>query len=270
MPLAAYPDLGWFVRAARILPVVAIAAFAGGVLGGFIVFALNGALAPPPRPDLGTNGHANVTVVPTKPVTIVGGTTPDPAATQPPPAVAAPAQSQIQTPPAVPPVATTAQTAPQTTAAQTAPQVEPRPTRWPNALLRGRKVITPSPPPAVTPAPGEGQEQKSAETDHKSSGAAAASADDDRAAARRHAHAARKRDREFSAGARQAGDRAYNRVYDYYDTGDREQRFGFDERDGGRRRVIIRGQRPQWREPAETAQPWSDQFWGGGYYRDGQ
>ena len=265
MPLAAYPDLGLFVRAARILP-VAIAALAGGVAGGFIVFAINGALAPAPRPDLSTNGDSTAAVAPGKPVATVGATTPNPATTQPPPAAAPaaptqtqpPPQTQIQTPPAVPAVAATA---------QTPPQDEPRPTRWPNALMRGRKVITPLPPPAVAPAPGEADEEKSAQTDHKSSGGAAASADDDRAAARRHARASRKHEREFSSNtsARQAGDRAYNRFYDYYDAP------GSDERYGGRRRAIVRGQRPRWTQPAEAAQPWSGQFWGGGgYYRDGQ
>jgi hypothetical protein len=202
MPLSAYPDLGLFVRAARILPVVAIAAFAGGVVGGFVVFAINGALAPP-RPDLGTNNHAAASPVPAKPVTIIGAPTPNPPVT-PPPAAAAPPQNPIQAPsaatsvvtaPLATPVATTAQTGPQT-APQTAPQDEPRATRWPNALMRGRKVITPLPP-SVTLATGEGEEEKSAQSDHKSSGAA--SADNDRAAPRRHARAVKKRDKEFSS-----------------------------------------------------------------------
>jgi hypothetical protein len=262
MPLAAYPDLSVFVRVARILPAIAIAAFAGGVVGGFVVYAINGVLAPQPRPDLSTNGHAAV-AAPGKPATIVGATTPPAATTQPPPAAAAPVQTPTQIPPAVSAVAATgqasAQITPQTTS-QTTLQDAPRPTRWPNALMRGRKVITPLPP-SATPAPSEAEEEKSAQTDHKSSGAPAASTDDDRAAARRHAHAAKKRERDFSsnAGARQAGDRAYNRVYDYYNA-------------GGRRRVIIRGQRPQWTQPEEAARPWSGQFWGGGggYYRDEQ
>jgi hypothetical protein len=256
MPLAAYPDLGLFVRAARILPVIAITAFAGGVLGGFVVFAINGALTPPPRPDLSTNSHATVAAAPAKPASIVSGTAPNSAVTPPPPpAAAAPAQTPVQTPPAVPVGAT----------AQITPQDAPRPTRWPNALMRGRKVITPLPPPAITPAPGEAEEEKSAETDHKNSAGATTSADDDHAAARRHAHASRKRDKEFSSAtaARQAGDRTYNRVYDYYDSP------ASDERYGARRRV--RGPRPQWTQPREAAQPWSGQFWGGGgYYRDGQ
>jgi hypothetical protein len=136
MPLAAYPDLGLFVRATRILPIVAIAAFAGGVVGGFVVFAINGALAPP-RSDLGTNlsatGHATATAVPAKPATIGGAPTTNPAGTQPPAAVAPP-QNPIQAPASAMSVAATA---------QTTVQDAPRPTRWPNALMRGRKVITP-------------------------------------------------------------------------------------------------------------------------------
>jgi hypothetical protein len=263
MPLAAYPDLGLFVRAARILPIVAIAAFAGGVVGGFVVFAINGALAPP-RPDPGTNlsttGHATATAVPAKPATIVGAPTPNPAVVQPPAAVAPP-QNPIQAPAPATSVAATA---------QAAVQDAPRPTRWPNALMRGRKVITPLPP-AVTPAAGD-EEEKSAQTEHKSSGASA-SVDEDHATARRHAHVAKKRDRQFSsAAARQGSDRTYGRVYDYEGTVDSDANgrgvespyFGSQHR-----RVIIRGQRPRWAQPAEVA-PWSGQFWGGGYYRDGQ
>jgi hypothetical protein len=266
MPLAAYPDLGLLIRTARILPIVAIAAFAGGVVGGFVVFAINGSLRPP-RPDLGTSlgttGHATATAVPAKPVTIVGEPTPNPAVTQP-PVAAAPLQTPIQTPAAATSVAPTAQTA------QTAVQDEPRPTRWPNALMRGRKVITPLPP-AVTPATGDDEEEKSAQTEHKSSGAAA-SADDDHAAARRHAHAAKKRDRQFSsaAGARQGSDRTYSHIYDYDGTGYRDAGGVASPPYGTQHRRAIRGQRPRWAQPAEVAQPWSGQFWGGGYYRDGQ
>jgi hypothetical protein len=273
MPLAAYADLGLFVRAARVLPIVAIAAFAGGVVGGFAVFAINGALAPP-RPDLGTNNHAAVPAVPAKPVTIIGAPTPNPPVPQPPPAAAALPQNPNQAPSAATSGATTpVATTPVATTAQTAPQDEPRATRWPNALMRGRKVITPLPP-SVTPATGEGEEEKSAQSDHKSPGAAA-SADNDHAATRRHARTAKKRDKEFSSatGARQAGDRAYYRVYDYEGTGnsDADARgvaspaYGMQHR-----RVIIRSQRPQWMRPAEAAPAWSGQFWGGGYYRDDQ
>jgi hypothetical protein len=96
MPLAAYPDLGLFVRASRILPIVGIAAFAGGLVGGFVVFAINGALAPP-RSDLETNlsttGRATATAIPAEPATIVGAPTPNPAVAQPPAAVAPPPKS---------------------------------------------------------------------------------------------------------------------------------------------------------------------------------
>ena len=44
MPLADYPDLSWLIRAVRILPVVAVAASVGGVIGGFTVFAIDSAL----------------------------------------------------------------------------------------------------------------------------------------------------------------------------------------------------------------------------------
>jgi hypothetical protein len=136
--------------------------------------------------------------------------------------------------------------------------------------MRGRKVITPLPP-SVTPATGEGEEEKSAQGDHKRSGAA--SADNDHAAPRRHTRIAKKRDKEFSSatGARQAGDRAYNRVYDYEATGnnDADARGVVSPPYGmQRRRLIVRGQGPQWMRPAEAAPSWSGQFWGGGYYRD--
>jgi hypothetical protein len=259
MPLTVYPDFGWFIRAARILPVAAIAALAGGALGGYIAFTINGALLPPPHPDVRANGEASVAVVRAKPVTIVGGATLDPVA---------PTQTQIQTPSA-PLLAT-----PLATTAPVVPENAPPPTRWPNALLRAHEKVTPPAlQPSAPPAPGAGEEVKSAETDRKSSGNAVASVESDRAAARRHARVARKREMQFSAtaGARQAGDRAYNRVYDYYGaTG--EQRFGSDERYGARRRTIGRGQRPEWTQPTEGAQPWSGQSWGGGggFYRGWQ
>ena len=274
MPLAVYPDFGWFIRAARIFPVVAIGAFAGGVMGGYMVFTINGALAPPPRLDLHADGQPTAAIVRAKPVTIVGGATSDPTAE---PSAPAPTHSQIQTPSALPP--------PFATTAQTGPLHAPQPTRWPNALSRAHKVMPPAQPPAAMPQPGLGEQERSAETDRKSSGNAAASADADRAAARRHACAAKKREREFSAtaGARQAGDRAYNGVYDYYGaTGDRDagsaessphnmqQRLGSDERYGARRRSTVRGQRPGQTQPTEAAQPWSGQYWGGGFYRGWQ
>ena len=265
MPLAVYPGFGWFIRAAWILPIVALAAFAGGTLGGYIVFAINGAPVPPPRQDVVANSQSPVAIVRAKPVTIIGGVALDPTAGTPAPPSGS-AQGQIQRLSALPP--------PLATMARVALDTAPPPTRWPNALLRIHEKLTPPAlRPSAPPARGTGEEVKNAETDRKSSGNATATADADRAAARRHARAARKREMQYSAtaGARQAGDRSSNRVYDYYDaTG--EQRFGSDERYGARRRTIGRGQRPEWTQPAEGAQPWSGQYWGGGggYYRGWQ
>ena len=96
------------------------------------------------------------------------------------------------------------------------------------------------------------------------SGNAAAPAEAARAAALRRARAARKRERELSAAAaaRQAGDRSYGGVYDYY--GAATQGDAGSTRYDPRRGVIVR------RRPAETAQPWSQPYWnGGGFYRNG-
>ena len=56
MPLAAYPDVSFFVRAVHVLPVIAVAAAVGGIIGGFTVYAVDSALTwPQPssqRPDV--------------------------------------------------------------------------------------------------------------------------------------------------------------------------------------------------------------------------
>lgn len=252
MPLAAYPDLGWFIRAVRIFPVVAIAACAGGAIGAFTVFTINGALTPPQRPDLRADGPSAAPPVPPKP--IVGGATGDLSAKMPalqPPAPQAP----------VPPAA------------------QPRPVRWPHALwanmaLRAHKIAPPAQEPAATPALGEGEAQKNAEMDRKDSGDAAAPAEAARAAALRRAHAARKRERELSAAAaaRQAGDRAYSGVYDYYGATTQSDAAGAPY--GARRHAAVRGRRPGetgWRAPADAARAAPQQYWGGwnggGFYR---
>lgn len=49
MAPAPYPDFRWFFRTVRVLPVVAIAALAGGAIGGFSIFAINLALTAPPN-----------------------------------------------------------------------------------------------------------------------------------------------------------------------------------------------------------------------------
>ena len=56
MPLAAYPDVSFFIRAVRVLPVIAVAAAVGGIIGGFTIYAVDSALTwPQPssqRPDV--------------------------------------------------------------------------------------------------------------------------------------------------------------------------------------------------------------------------
>ncbi len=49
MPPAPYPDFRWFFRTLRVVPVVAVAALAGGIIGGFSVFAVDVALTAPPN-----------------------------------------------------------------------------------------------------------------------------------------------------------------------------------------------------------------------------
>jgi len=109
-----YSDVSWFLRAARVVPVIAGAALLGGMIGGFAMFAIDSALtwdsAPQSHPDArAQNASSAVNQQPSKPVRIVGGAIPDPSAgmSGPPPAQqpqpktqssSAPAQSQIQVP----------------------------------------------------------------------------------------------------------------------------------------------------------------------------
>jgi hypothetical protein len=107
-----YSDVNWFVRAARVVPVIAGAALVGGMIGGFAMFAIDSALtweparepASQPRPDARAEGQASPAVAQTtKPARIVGGAIPDPSAgmSAPPPVLqqrsaAASAQSPAQ------------------------------------------------------------------------------------------------------------------------------------------------------------------------------
>ena len=49
MAPAPYPDFRWLLRTLRVLPVVAIAALAGGIIGGFSIFAIDLAVTAPPN-----------------------------------------------------------------------------------------------------------------------------------------------------------------------------------------------------------------------------
>jgi len=105
-----YSNVGWFLRAARVVPVIAGAALLGGMIGGFAMFAIDSALtwdpAPQSRPDARADNRASaVNPQPNKSVRIVGGSIPDPSAgmSAPPPApqqprsAQAPPQTQSQT-----------------------------------------------------------------------------------------------------------------------------------------------------------------------------
>lgn len=81
MAPAPYPDFRWFFRMLRVLPVVAVAALAGGVIGGFSIFAINLALTAPPNhgvpPEPGsklasetTNDDADASATPKSPTLI--------------------------------------------------------------------------------------------------------------------------------------------------------------------------------------------------------
>jgi hypothetical protein len=178
MPLAAYPGVSFFIRAVRVLPVIAVAAAVGGIIGGFTVYAVDSALTwPQPssqRPDVradnqsGSQSSAAVEQEKMRPVRIVGGAIPDPSAgmSAPPPAQSrqsAPQQSVTQQNPAQlspqilaakplgPPAPLQAPGASQPQAAKSV-QTEKVPaappstaattqqsTRWPDALSRARQ-----------------------------------------------------------------------------------------------------------------------------------
>src|SRR5262249_21037494 len=112
MPLAAYPGVSFFIRAVRVLPVIAVAAAVGGIIGGFTVYAVDSALTWPRQPNLsqrsdlrgdnlrGDNlradsqsGSQSSTVAEQekRPVRIVGGAILDPSA-----GMSAPPPAQIQ------------------------------------------------------------------------------------------------------------------------------------------------------------------------------
>jgi len=165
-----YSDVNWFVRAARIAPVIAGAALLGGMIGGFAMFAIDSALTWEPasqsRPVIRAEGEGSgVAAQPTKPVRIVGGAILDPSAgmSAPPPApqqraasAQSPAQisSQLLTPKPLGPASQLQQTATigptasppqQNQTANQAPvptqgaTVTTQQTRWPDALSRAHQ-----------------------------------------------------------------------------------------------------------------------------------
>jgi hypothetical protein len=79
MPLTGYPDVNWFMRAARVLPAVAVAALVGGLIGGFSIYAIDSALTWQSRPDFRADNHAPEPQA-MRPIRTVGGAIPDPSA----------------------------------------------------------------------------------------------------------------------------------------------------------------------------------------------
>jgi hypothetical protein len=131
MPPAPYPDFRWFFRSLRALPIVAIAALAGGIIGGFSVFALDLALSAPPNHDVGAEvgkitrekasesaaaAPAAGTSAPAAPQVAAAKDTPPSSIAGPPPTPRPPAQ-------AAPAIAVT-------------PPRSPQQTTWPDALSR--------------------------------------------------------------------------------------------------------------------------------------
>ena len=133
MPPLPYADFRWFFRSLRALPVVAIAALVGGIIGGFSVFALDLALTTPPNHEAGAevgkiNGEKASESTAAAPA---AGTSSPPvpqqeAASNAPPSIAAPQpvpQAQAQTAPAI----------------AVTPPLAPQQTTWPDALSREQK-----------------------------------------------------------------------------------------------------------------------------------
>jgi hypothetical protein len=245
-------DVSWFLRAARVVPVIAGAALLGGMIGGFAMFAIDSALtweptsqSPQSRPEArADNAESAVNPQTTKPVRIVGGAIPDPSAgmSAPPPApqqhsAATPAQSQISsqllTPKALGPAS---QLQPQT--ASTTPAQTPNATRWPDALSRAhRNAVNAGNTQQTAPAPpaqaNDRAANKNSETDRKeANGDRAVSADNQSGAdTSRHGRHSRRHTIVGTNGFRNGGDddastaasptrrqaaRGYDRLYDSY------------------------------------------------------
>ena len=221
-----YSDVNWFLRAARVVPVIAGAALLGGMIGGFAMFAIDSALTwgpvSQPQPEARVDNPVNALDAQTrKPVRIVGGAIPDPSAgmSAPPPAPqrsSAPAQSQVSSQLlTAKPLGPVSPLRPQTTTAAPsgAPQPQnqtanqpPVPTqataaqqqRWPDALSRTHQnaanpANATSAQPQTAPPPeaaqtGERTTNKKGDVDrNQTSGDRAANADDqDRAYTARH------------------------------------------------------------------------------------
>jgi hypothetical protein len=161
---ANYTNDRWFMRTARTLPVVAVAALTGGAIGGFSVYAIILALTESP----GTGAVALKTeATPTvdnrpqnavSPIRTIG--TPPPNVTEPPALPAQPPQ-QAQAAPGPQQTATSQTPTPQTPTPQTPTPQTPTPQApWPDALSRAHPpppqggATAETPPPVSSPSAG--------------------------------------------------------------------------------------------------------------------
>jgi hypothetical protein len=147
-----YTNDRWFMRTARTLPVVAMAALFGGVIGGFSVYAVILALTETPNADIVAMKAGATQSVDSRPqnaasaIRTIG--TPPPNVTEAPALPAQPPQ-QAQAAPVPPQTPTSQNPAPQNPAPQTpAFQTPASQTPWPDALSRASPT---SPETAVTP-----------------------------------------------------------------------------------------------------------------------
>lgn len=242
MPRGGYADVNWFVRAARVVPVIAGAALIGGMIGGFAMFAIDSALTwepvSQPRPDARAEGQVSAVVAqPTKPVRIVGGAIPDPSAGMSAP-VPAPQQRNTTSPAQISPQLLTpkplgpasqlqAQTATMGSGAPQPQNQTARPaqapmqaatqqqSRWPDALSRAHQN-------AANAANANSAQQQGAPPPvaaQASSERAATSDEQDRGKTRYGRHGRRhwRGDDDASASASRRQDaRTYDRLYDSY------------------------------------------------------
>src|SRR6516165_7849547 len=257
MPLAAYPDVSFFVRAVHVLPVIAVAAAVGGIIGGFTVYAVDSALTwPQPssqRPDVradnqsGSQSSAAVEEK-TRPVRIVGGAIPDPSAGM---SAPPPAQSRQSAPPQSVTQQNPAQLSPQILAAKPlAPAAPPstaattqQSTRWPDALSRARQ--------GPSSASSTAQQQTTAPQPNAAPGPLTAKTADEKKAGNERATNVDEDDRASRRGrhGRRLDARAYDRFYNSYgyargrdETGSRydtERHYGRYSRYRSRSREIV-------------------------------
>jgi hypothetical protein len=234
MPRGGYADVNWFVRAARVVPVIAGAALVGGMIGGFAMFAIDSALTwepvSQPRPDARTEGEASAVVTqPNKPVRIVGGAIPDPSAGMSAPvpapqprntASSAHISPQLLTPK---PLGPASQLQPQTATTgsiSSAPIQSPAPaatqlqSRWPDALSRAHQN-------AANAANANSAQQQTAPpvAAQTTSERAATSDDQDRGKMRYGRHSRRHwrgDDDAWASSSRRQDARTYDRLYDSY------------------------------------------------------